>query len=508
MANIFTQKPYQTNQSSFQQTDPKKAAASSVPPANAFMQGLNGAWQGLKNFGKSLLQPGEGASTKITAQNPGYFVKPIQDVAKTKKDKIPPASTYGNLPESDANLQAFQETQNKQVNKDTGNTYQAADASQQNSNIPTYTPIDNQETGGTNNQNSYINNLANTENPTTYQQVVNNLANFKNPLYEQSIKNVQSLRDQETQGVMDLGGRPMTAGSMQGQAGTLMTGYQNKIGNELALANAALTGGQQQLSGLQSAQGAMQPQLGGYGQTYYNPLSAFGGNQGGAGVSTSDPFYATMQTYANLLANNQGASIPSSITGNSVLNAQLLQMAKQINPNFNPNVASGIGSAQSSTAATQTAQVQQWTSALQQGQNLQSQLNDLITTFGLNPADLNAANAGIQKIASNVSSPQYKMLSNYIAEVANTYAQILTPAGSNVSDYKTQIANSMLDQTAKGTSLAQVMQGLDNQAQAKIAGVPTYNSFNQNSTSNSYQPGQTNSTGELKWDGTKWIKNQ
>ena len=192
-----------------------------------------------------------------------------------------------------------------------------------------------------------------------------------------------------------------------------------------------------------------------------------------AGVDPSDPFYKTMQQYAQMAVNNQMTSIPSSITQNAVLNAQLMKMATAINPSFNPNVASGAGAAQTTVAGTQTQQIETWKSSLQQGQNLVSQLNDLLTKFGLNPSDVNKVNQGLQSIASNVSDPRYKMLQNYIADIANTYAQILTPAGQSPSDYKTQIANSMLDATAKGSSLKTVMQGLDQQAQAKIAGVAT-----------------------------------
>lgn len=271
-------------------------------------------------------------------------------------------------------------------------------------------------------------------------------------------------------------------------------GTQGLLANRLANQEQALTGemsaaqaaaqvatGQQgtQQSGLAAAGTLAQPQVGQYGQTYYNPLSG-GTSSGSVGVSPSDPFYGTLQTYAQALANNQGGTIPASVTGNPVLNAQVLQMAKAINPNFNYNTAQGIaqgeqqvGSTSGAIQSQQQQQVAQYKSALQQGQNLQSQLTNLITTFGLNPSDVNRVNSTLQAIASNTSSAQYKQLSNYVNDVANTYAQILTPPGGSATDTTRSIAASMLDATASGTSLIQVMQGLDNQAEAKIAGTPT-----------------------------------
>jgi hypothetical protein len=131
--------------------------------------------------------------------------------------------------------------------------------------------------------------------------------------------------------------------------------------------------------------------------------------------------------------------------------------------------------AQKATASQQYQQTEQYKSAHQQAQNLQSQLGDLISTFGLNPSDINMANAGIQKIAANVSDPKYKILSNYLADVASRYSQILTPAGGSSTDTTRAVATGMLDGIASGKSIIEVMNALDNQAQAVIAGVNTAN---------------------------------
>jgi hypothetical protein len=134
--------------------------------------------------------------------------------------------------------------------------------------------------------------------------------------------------------------------------------------------------------------------------------------------------------------------------------------------------------AQAGVQGAQATQVEGYKSALQQGKNLQSQLNDLITQLGLNPSDLNLANIGIQKIAANVSSPGYKILSNYVNDIANTYSQILTPPGGSATDTTRGIAASMLDATAKGTTIMDVMRSLDSAAEAKIAGTQTIGTGN------------------------------
>lgn len=155
----------------------------------------------------------------------------------------------------------------------------------------------------------------------------------------------------------------------------------------------------------------------------------------------------------------------------------------------------------------QGAQVEGYKSALQQGQNLQSQLGDLITSFGLNPADVNAVNSGIQAIARNTSDPRYQILNNYINDIANTYAQILTPPGGSATDTTRGIAASMLDATAKGTSILDVMKSLDAAANAKIAGTPTYQGSQSAQNTGSFSEGQTASSGgyDFVYRNGKWV---
>jgi hypothetical protein len=164
-------------------------------------------------------------------------------------------------------------------------------------------------------------------------------------------------------------------------------------------------------------------------------------------------------------------------------------LTQGLGSNFNVTQSNNNGAIN----AQQQTQIAGYQSALQQGSNLQSQLKDLITTFGLNPNDINAVNSGLQRIAANTSSPQYKTLQNYVNDIANTYAQILTPSGGSQTDTTRGIAASMLDATASGQSIIQVMNNLDAAAKAKIAGVST--------TGNSNSSGGSSNSGSSSWPG-------
>lgn len=188
------------------------------------------------------------------------------------------------------------------------------------------------------------------------------------------------------------------------------------------------------------------------------------GSSSGVSGGISD---ADMKQYATMAANGQLSAVPSFITSNPVLNAQLNNQAKTINPNYNPVTSL----AQSNITTQQTGNVAVMTAAYKSATNLGSQLKDLISTYGVNPADLNAANAAIQKVAQNVSSPQYQALNNLVTDLVSTYSSILTPGSS--TDTARATAASLLNDTASGKSIITTLNNLDDQAKAKIAGQTT-----------------------------------
>lgn len=252
------------------------------------------------------------------------------------------------------------------------------------------------------------------------------------------------------------------------------------------LASAGSTANTQQgnvQSGLTSAAGAYQPQLGSYGQTYYQP-----GQVNGTNGNNLDP-----QKQASSLAQdviNHRTTYDQAIAamgyagsaGTAFLNNAITSAGG------NPLSLQAEGTTQQSVINTQGQQVAAYQSAHQQAQNLQSQLTDLIKTFGLNPNDLSVANLGIQKIAKETSGSQYQILANYLADVASRYAQILTPTGGSQTDTTRDTATGMLSGIANGKSIIDVMNALDQQAQAVIAGVQTTGGGN-GATAGTYSSG-------------------
>jgi hypothetical protein len=164
-----------------------------------------------------------------------------------------------------------------------------------------------------------------------------------------------------------------------------------------------------------------------------------------------------------------------------------------------------VASAPGTTQAGQYGQIAAYKSSAQQGEQLASQLSDLITAFGLNPSNINAVNSGFQKIAANTSDPHYQALSNYLNDVASRYAQVLTPPGGNATDMTRSIAQSMLNATASGKSIKDVLGYLDQQAQAVINAVPASGTVPGSNTQ--YKEGQTTSSGgfQFVYQNGKWV---
>jgi len=265
----------------------------------------------------------------------------------------------------------------------------------------------------------------------------------------------------------------------------LMAGQRTTGTSPVAEGNAAITAqttaAQQSAlaAGGQLAQTGLQNQLSAQNQAQSGMLSSAGLTPealryGGANGGTLNPLQ-NLDSIATQVINGQISPAQAQAMGGGISTWQgaLNQAILAKNPQYNQAQAQGKYDAQEGAAGTQAGTIESYTSALQQGQNLQTQLTDLISNFGLNPTDINKANAGLQVIASNVSDPRYKILQNYVNDIANTYAQILTPPGGTATDTTRGIASSMLDSTMAGTGLITVMKSLDEAAKAKIAGVST-----------------------------------
>lgn len=306
---------------------------------------------------------------------------------------------------------------------------------------------------------------------------------FSNPTVSGAYNKAQGLattlqqsRTNEANAIAQNKLNPIPIGDQTGREAVMRNQYlaqQNALSSELGaqsqLYSAGLQGTQQQLSGLGTAGNLTQPNPTAYGQTTFDPVT----NSFGSGSSNLDP-----QTQATSLAQQV---MSGKMTYDQALSS--LGYAGGVGSNFlnnaitsaggNPLNLQASGSAQQGIVSGQATQIAGYQSALQQGQNLGNQLSDLITKFGLNPNDINAVNTGIQAIAKNTSDPRYQILQNYVNDIANTYAQVLTPPGGSSTDTTRGIASSMLNATASGQSLKTVMQSLEEAAKAKIAGVST-----------------------------------
>ena len=258
------------------------------------------------------------------------------------------------------------------------------------------------------------------------------------------------------------------------QAYTGQANAQNQAGG---LLGNAMTGYQNAANGAKSETSA-------YGQTSFNPITQQFGN-GSAGVSPSDPLYPALQSYATMAANGQYSAIPTSITGNPALSAQLNSMAQKLNPQYNPitSAAQGAGQAsvaqapytanasnigtsgtaaansynsiysaantQAATTATQQAQIrsvgQQALGLMQSDPNI----NKFVTQYG---------NKAINTLATQLSDPQYAAFNTAIQSLkarigaALQAGEIPTAATGNAAS----IANGDISLNALGATLSQV----------------------------------------------------
>lgn len=215
-------------------------------------------------------------------------------------------------------------------------------------------------------------------------------------------------------------------------------------------------------------------------------LQQNGGNTGNAsGTSGLNPI-SQVSTIAQQVINGQLSPAAAASMGGSVSNWSTLLNQALIQANGGqPIDTSALQAKYDANQAVQNQQAQQvagFQSASNQAKNLATQFGDLVTKYNLNPNELNLANGIMQSIASNTSDPRYQALSNYVNDIAATYAQVLG-TGGQATDFKTQLAGSFINQLASGSSLQATLASIDQQAQAKIAGVQTPSTTGQSSGS-------------------------
>lgn len=293
-------------------------------------------------------------------------------------------------------------------------------------------------------------------------------------------QNQQGLGQQATQIAQDYGKEIADSGTAYQKAaagdvtsGTtpVAEGNQNVALNTAAnLTNSLTNAGNFALSGVQQAQnantaastalgtvaGLAQPSQAAFGQTTFDPTTGTysGGTSGGLPADV-------MQQYAQMAVNGNYSAIPSSITSNPVLNAQLNVAAQALNPNYEPVTASGASTVLAGIPALQSAN----TAATGISNTVQTYLQQ---NPDINPSSLAVGNTLQQWIqGQQLTDPRYQTLFNYLNEYTNTLAPILG-VGGDATNLKTEIAQNMVNAAASGQSISQVLNAINQLATNKV----------------------------------------
>ncbi len=290
---------------------------------------------------------------------------------------------------------------------------------------------------------------------------------------------------------------------------TAQSQLQSGYNNALAGAN---TQQSQQLSGLNNAAGLAQPQVAAFGQTAFNPLT--GTYDGSGGLPD-----AVLAQYAQMAANGQYSAIPSTITANPVLSAQLNAAASAINPAYNPIASTAQGNVQSSniqslgTAQTagqaagiqaqaaapgqaaasniQTAGTTPTTAASAGYQQALTEYNDANTAFsqaksqgellkgaisGVNGIGARYGNVAVNALANQFGSADYTAFVTTLAEAQQAYTNLLASVGASTPTVNGRQADEILSPSSTPAQIDAAIKALDAAAMAKLN--PLYQKVN------------------------------
>lgn len=221
-------------------------------------------------------------------------------------------------------------------------------------------------------------------------------------------------------------------------------------------------------SGLSNATGAAAPILSAYGQANYGIGGTGGELTPGSAIDTA------LNQYAQQAATGQISAIPSSITSNPVLNAELNRRAQAINPSYNPIASAAQGQATASNiqtaGTTQTqnnadlysqynSQYVNTSNALNQVESLGSLALQTAQGGSINPFTVKAANQTLSALKSQLTSPSQATFDQSMAAFQGALSQLLSNS-SNVTP--TQIST-WSGQIADGSMPVETLQAIYNQ---------------------------------------------
>lgn len=292
--------------------------------------------------------------------------------------------------------------------------------------------------------------------------------------------NLEHFRESVADTTKGIYSAPTSARVMQGRDAALQNANASKeaaLGSQLTSAtnlyNAAQTGQGQQLNALTSTLSQVGPQLGAYGQTYYNPLDpSSGGNA--SGITSG---------WASFLAGGGDPSqVPATVSSNPVLWQQTLQAAKQQNPSFDVNTALGQAASRQSNASTAgstvlntaaqgyqtTTQNYNQMTAVNSAAHTQSlNLKNILDKTGINASDPTLFNKGLNTLQRNFSSTDYASFTTALAELQNMYGQLLQTGGGTPTGNEQQALN-VLNANSSASAISAAISQLEQASYAKL----------------------------------------
>lgn len=282
---------------------------------------------------------------------------------------------------------------------------------------------------------------------------------------QSATQNLQALQNNYANQTGIIGNSPIGLSEQGGEQGLLNNQYASKLGAAQTAVSNALQGNAQV-------------------QNAYNEAGGLANTAAGAATNEQQTQQSGQGTAAGLIAptpaNALGQYNPASglVTGY--------------------NTGSGMGSGAFSAGGVSNEvnlgqQASTLTATQNQARNITSQLQQTLSQNpDINPSQFSVVNGLLQAGANQIGNPAYQTFSNQINDLISRYSQILTPSGGNVTDLRTQIAQSLINAQANGKSIMQVLQSLDQQASGVISGLntggATSNGTNTGSNTSGYQP--------------------
>ena len=281
------------------------------------------------------------------------------------------------------------------------------------------------------------------------------------------------------------GNAAITAQNIAQQQQAVSQGAQTGL-----LGNAqALTSRSQEQAGLTSAAGLAQPQFGvSYGTQVANPIT---GTTTGGGDMTQ-----ALDQYASGLANNTLSTkdIPASITGNAILNAQLLDLAKKKNPAYNPT-QQGAQAGSIADLTTQASTLQSVANGAESNYNL---LLNTATQGGVNQSNVPVINQLTQNLQKGLTSKEAVInFQSTLSTVRSQYASILG-GGTVTVDSQNRAQTAIPDDISLGALQSLGVQ-LKNEATNRINGINTQIKSLQGNQGTNQNATNTNTSNIFSW---------